>query len=79
MGFLNLAFEWPIRPLAGSRLHGSIEFRLLYYPLACLSIVLLYQGTNAALYYAIGYAAFFWAYIEGEVSAGLGLGAWWLG
>lgn len=42
--------------------------RLLWLPLASLSAVLLYQGTNAALYYLIGVGIYFWAYSEGEVS-----------
>jgi hypothetical protein len=43
--------------------------RLLWLPLATLSAVLLYQTTNAALYYLIGCGIYFWAYSEGEVSA----------
>jgi hypothetical protein len=42
--------------------------RLLWLPLATLSAVLLYQTTNAALYYVIGCGVYFWAYSEGEVS-----------
>lgn len=42
--------------------------RLLWLPLASLVAVLLYQGTNPALYYFIGIVAYFWAYSEGEVS-----------
>ena len=68
LGLLNFAYEWPLDTFAGRYIHRSMEFRLLYYPLSCLSVVLLYQGTNAALYYLIGYAVFFWAYIEGEVT-----------
>lgn len=69
LGFLSLAYEWPLRAIAGTSIHRSIEFRLLYYPLACLFVVLLYQGTNAALYYIIGTGIYFWAYTEGEASA----------
>jgi hypothetical protein len=45
--------------------------RLLWLPLATLSAVLLYQTTNAALYYVIGCGVYFWAYSEGEVSVHL--------
>jgi len=41
--------------------------RLLWLPLATLSAVLLYQTTNAAVYYLIGCGVYFWAYSEGEV------------
>ena len=41
---------------------------MLWLPLATLSAVLLYQTTNAALYYLIGCGVYFWAYSEGEVS-----------
>ena len=37
-------------------------------PLWALAAVLMYQGTNAALYYLVGEAVYLWAYSEGEVS-----------
>jgi len=39
---------------------------LVVYPLAGLAAALLYQATNAAIYYLIGMAVYFWAYSEGE-------------
>lgn len=39
----------------------------MLYPLCSLAAVLLYQGTNAALYYLIGIGVYFWAFSEGEV------------
>jgi hypothetical protein len=63
-----LAYEWPLRWVAGSNLHRSMVARLLWLPLGALSAVLLYQTTNAALYYLIGCGVYFWAYSEGEVS-----------
>ena len=60
--------EWPLSFLAGSSLHRSLEFRLAFIPLTALAAALLYQGTNAALYYLIGMVVYFWAYSEGEVS-----------
>ena len=61
------ALEWPLPGLAGSALHRSIEARLVAYPLAALAALLLYQGTNAGLYYLIGVGVYFWAFAEGEV------------
>ena len=57
------------RFLAG--MHGSIEARLMLYPLSCLASFLLYQATNAALYYMVGMAVYFWAFSEGEVVMGV--------
>lgn len=67
MGLIGLAWEWPLRPLAGSLPHRSIELRLVVYPLSALFAALLYQGTDPALYYLIGIGVYFWAYSEGEV------------
>ncbi|OOQ87018.1 protein PRO41 [Penicillium brasilianum] len=67
MGLIGLAWEWPLRPLAGSLPHRSIEIRLIVYPLSALFAALLYQGTDPALYYLIGIGVYFWAYSEGEI------------
>lgn len=67
-GLLGLAWEWPLKPIAGTFPHRSIEIRLMVYPVSALVAALLYQGTNAALYYIVGMMAYFWAYSEGEVS-----------
>jgi hypothetical protein len=67
MGLVGLAWEWPVGFLAGSGLHRSIEARLVIYPISALVALLIYQGTNAGLYYIIGMMAYFWAYSEGEV------------
>jgi len=66
-GIFLLAWEWPLGALAGSALHRSLELRLVVLPLAALAAVLLYQGTNAAIYYVIGMVIYFWAYSEGEI------------
>ena len=52
-------------------LHGSIEARLLIYPFSALAALLLYQGTNAGLYYLIGMGVYFWAFSEGEMVMGV--------
>lgn len=67
LGLLGLAWEWPLKYVAGSLAHRSIEFRLIFYPLSALLSMLLYQGTDPALYYLIGIGVYFWAYSEGEV------------
>ena len=67
LGVVGLCWEWPLGFLAGTGLHRSIEARLIIYPLSALCALLIYQGTNAGLYYIIGMGAYFWAYSEGEV------------
>jgi len=66
-GILILAWEYPIKPIAGSAIHRSIELRLVVYPVAALAAALLYQATNPAIYYVVGMAVWFWAYSEGEI------------
>lgn len=60
--------EWPMPFIAGTGFHRSLEVRLALLPLTALASVLLYQATNAALYYVIAMMVYFWAYSEGEVS-----------
>ncbi|KAJ5321721.1 hypothetical protein N7541_007004 [Penicillium brevicompactum] len=67
MGLLGIAWEWPLKPFAGSAPHRSIEIRLIIYPLSALLAALLYQGTDPAIYYLVGIGVYFWAYSEGEV------------
>lgn len=66
-GIWMMAWEWPLSFIAGSSIHRSLEARLAFLPLAALSAVLTYQGTNAALYYLVAMIVEFWAYSEGEV------------
>ncbi|PIG81151.1 protein PRO41, partial [Aspergillus arachidicola] len=66
MGLLGLAWEWPLKYFAGTLPHRSIEFRLILYPLSALLSMLLYQGTDPAIYYLVGIGVYFWAYSEGE-------------
>lgn len=68
-GLLVLAWEWPLKFIAGTPPHRSIVLRLLVYPLGALLCALMYQSGDVAIYYLIGMAAYFWAYSEGEVSA----------
>ncbi|EOD47016.1 putative pro41 protein [Neofusicoccum parvum] len=67
LGLFGLAYEWPLSFIAGSSFHRSIETRLIIYPLSALVALLIYQGTNAGLYYIIGMIVYFWAYSEGEI------------
>ncbi|KAL1991119.1 hypothetical protein VTN49DRAFT_5623 [Thermomyces lanuginosus] len=66
-GLLVLAWEWPLKFIAGTPPHRSIVLRLLVYPLGALLCALMYQSGDVAIYYLIGMAAYFWAYSEGEV------------
>ncbi|TGJ80051.1 hypothetical protein E0Z10_g8714 [Xylaria hypoxylon] len=67
MGIGMFALEWPLPFIAGSTLHRSLEARLALLPLVTLASVLIYQGTNPALYYLTGSVVYFWAYSEGEI------------
>jgi hypothetical protein len=67
-GLGMFALEWPLSFIAGSAIHRSLEVRLAILPLTALSAILLYQATNAGLYYLIGMVVYFTAYSEGEVS-----------
>ncbi|KAK3723199.1 hypothetical protein LTR37_001922 [Vermiconidia calcicola] len=67
LGIISVAYEWPLKYVAGTAIHRSMEVRMMWLPLASLTSILLYQATNPALYYLIGLAAYFWAYSEGEV------------
>ena len=67
LAFVMLAWEYPLKFIAGTALHRSIEARLVVLPMAALSAALLYQASNAAIYYVIGMVVYFWAYSEGEV------------
>lgn len=62
-----MAWEWPLSFIAGSSIHRSLEARLAFLPLTALASLLLYQGTNAGLYYLVAMVVEFWAYSEGEV------------
>jgi len=67
-GFLGLAWEYPLPLLIpNTAFHRSIAARLAIYPISVFAAILLYQGTNAAVYYMVGIAIYFWAYSEGEV------------
>lgn len=66
-GLGMFALELPFKPLAGTLIHQSIEFRLMLMPLLALAAIVMYQGTNAAVYYFIGEIIYFWAYSDGEV------------
>ena len=68
VAFVTLAYEWPLKYVAGTAIHRSMEVRLLWLPFACLTSVLLYQATNPAVYYLVATMVYFWAYSEGEVS-----------
>lgn len=66
MGIIMLAWEWPLKYLAGTAIHRSIEARLVVLPMTALASALLYQATNPAIYYTIALGVYFWAYSQGE-------------
>lgn len=66
-GLLIVAWEYPLSFIAGTKMHRSIEARLVVLPLAALAGALLYQGTNPAIYYVVGMEVYLWAFSEGEV------------
>lgn len=67
-GILGVCWEYPLPLLIpNTAFHRSIAARLAIYPLSILAAALLYQGTNAAIYYLVGLGIYFWAYSEGEV------------
>ncbi|RYO89056.1 hypothetical protein DL764_008634 [Monosporascus ibericus] len=67
MGIMMLAWDWPLPWIAGTSIHRSLEARLAVLPLVALASVLLYQATNAGIYYMVAMVVYFWAYSEGEV------------
>lgn len=68
LALVMLAWEWPLKYIAGTTIHRSIEARLVFLPLTALAAALLYQATNPAIYYMIALGVYFWAYSDGEVS-----------
>jgi len=67
-GIMGLCWEYPLPFLIpNTGLHRSIASRLAFYPISILAAALLYQGTNAAIYYLVGLVIYFWAYSEGEI------------
>lgn len=63
-----IGMEWPL-PLITRlvpAIHRSIEFRLVVYPISAMACLVLYQATNAGLYYMIGIGIYFWGFCEGE-------------
>ncbi len=66
-GLAMLALELPLDLVKGSSIHRSIPFRLAVLPLMTLPGILLYQTTNAVLYYLIAEVIYFSAYKRREV------------
>ncbi|KAH8686118.1 hypothetical protein BGZ60DRAFT_364744 [Tricladium varicosporioides] len=62
LSLLVLAWEWPVELVAGTIFHQSIRLSVLALIFPTLIALLLYQATNAALYYTIGIGVYFWAY-----------------
>lgn len=61
-----IALEWPLPEIVGSAIQQSIPSRLMILPfVSCISF-LLYQATDLALYYLIGFTIYWSAYRDGE-------------
>lgn len=67
MGIVMFAWDWPLPWIAGTSIHRSLEARLAVLPLVALASALLYQATNAGIYYLVAMVVYFWAYSEGEL------------
>ncbi|KAH6641115.1 hypothetical protein F5144DRAFT_482746 [Chaetomium tenue] len=61
-----LAWEWPLNVIAWSHSEQSIISRLLILPLTSMISLLIYQATDVALYYLVGFTIYLWAYRCGE-------------
>lgn len=66
-GILIIALEAPLDRIAGSTIHRNGLVRLVILPIVAVPAILIYQGTNAALYYLIGLAMYVLACYEKEV------------
>ncbi|KAH8160029.1 hypothetical protein CIB48_g8214 [Xylaria polymorpha] len=66
----SLGLEWPLRPLAGTYLHNSVQVHISLSLLSLFPAIFLYQDTNAALYYSTLWVPLFfaWGYYDGEKS-----------
>lgn len=69
LSILAFAMEWPLKFIAGSGVHRSVEARLIFLPLAALCSILMYQSFDAGVYYLVALIIYFVAYSEGEVSS----------
>ncbi|KAB5526448.1 hypothetical protein GE09DRAFT_1170474 [Coniochaeta sp. 2T2.1] len=66
-GILMIALEAPLGGFAGTAIHRNGLVRLVTLPVVALPAILMYQGTNAALYYFIGLTMYALACYEKEV------------
>jgi len=67
LGLAVMGFEWPIKYVAGNVAHRNIIPRTIAYPLCGFAALLMYQSTDAAIYYLIGTGIYLWAVFDGEV------------
>lgn len=66
-GLLITALEAPLNRIAGSAIHRNSLVRLVILPIVAAPAILIYQGTDAALYYFVGFAMYVVAYSKKEV------------
>ncbi|KAH8797853.1 PRO41 protein [Xylogone sp. PMI_703] len=65
-GIVLLALEWPLRLLICMTLRRSLILRLFIILFAAISASFLYQATDPAIYYMLGFGTYVWAYRSGE-------------
>ncbi|KAM7192230.1 hypothetical protein V8F33_008504 [Rhypophila sp. PSN 637] len=62
LSLIVLAWEWPLPWVIRISFHRQILIRIIICVPALGAAILLYQATNAALYYLIGICIYVWAY-----------------
>ncbi|BGP18315.1 hypothetical protein JCM10213_008488 [Rhodosporidiobolus nylandii] len=65
-GLFTLALEWPVQPLAGTFLHKSHLFRLVFYLWTALLAMLIYQTIDGGVFYLITVLAYARSWMKDE-------------
>jgi hypothetical protein len=66
LALLIFALEWPLQRIDGSAIQQSLPSRLIILPFISCTSFLLYQASDVALYYLIGFTIYWSAYNDGE-------------
>ncbi|KUJ15215.1 uncharacterized protein LY89DRAFT_587813 [Mollisia scopiformis] len=61
-----IVLELPLGVIANTWLQRSVRFRVFILILSSFASVLLYQGTDPAIYHLIGASLYLWAHYTGE-------------
>ncbi|KAK4687385.1 hypothetical protein P7C73_g2743, partial [Tremellales sp. Uapishka_1] len=65
-GIIALALEYPLPFIKGTSVHRSFLFRVVFYPATALVAIMIYQGTNPAIYLTITSLVYLKAMMNGE-------------